>query len=144
MRDAWIDKMSQSLSHKLDSFSMSHGDCSKLGWVHLKVSVELIQYINQLKLNQSSKVGFAGTWHQSWISLRGATDFCYTLSDSTSASNMVGGDPEEERVDLKKTKNITLVTDIKNLSAPEAAVPVIVADLIDRSLYIQSRSVSLY
>ena len=120
MRDAWIDKMSQSLSHKLDSFSMSHGDCSKLGWVHLKV-------------------GFAGTWHQSWISLRGANDFCYTLSDST-ASNMVG-DHEEERVDLKKTKNVTLVTDIKNLSAPEAAVPVIVVDLIDRSLYIQSRSV---
>ena len=37
---------------------------------------------------------------------------------------------------------MTLVTDIKNLSAPEAAVPVIVVDLIDRSLYIQSRSVS--
>ena len=36
---------------------------------------------------------------------------------------------------------MTLVTDIKNLSAPEAAVPVIVVDLIDRSLYIQSRSV---
>ena len=51
------------------------------------------------------------------------------------------GDHEEERVDLKKTKNVTLVTDIKNLSAPEAAVPVIVVDLIDRSLYIQSRSV---
>ena len=53
----------------------------------------------------------------------------------------MGGDHEEERVDLKKTKNVTLVTDIKNLSAPEAAVPVIVVDLIDRSLYIQSRSV---
>ena len=100
-------------------------------------------------MNQPSKVGFAGTWPQSWISLRGATDFCYTLSDSmassaSTASTLAGGDPEEERVDLKKTKNITLVTDIKNLSAPEAAVPVIVADLIDRSLYIQSRSVSLH
>jgi len=61
-------------------------------------------------------------------------------SSASTASTMAGGDPEEERVDLKKTKNITLVTDIKNLSAPEAAVPVIVADLIDRSLYIQSRS----
>ena len=83
-----------------------------------------------------SQVGFAGTWQQSWISLRGASDFCYTISDSTVE--------HEERVDLKKTKNVTLVTDIKNLSAPEAAVPVIVADLIDRSLYIQSRSVSLH
>ena len=54
------------------------------------------------------KVGFAGTWHQSWISLRGATDFCYTLSDPDSttatAAAGVGGDHEEERVDLKKTK----------------------------------------
>ena len=75
--------------------------------------------------------------------MRGATDFCYTLSDSTSGcSSVVAGDHEEERVDLKKTKNITLVTDIKNLSAPEAAVPVIVVDLLDRSLYIQSRSVA--
>ena len=90
--------------------------------------------------NPYLKAGFAGTWHQSWISLRGATDFCYTLSDSTAASSAVG-DHEEERVDLKKTKNVTLVTDIKNLSAPEAGVPVIVVDLIDRSLYIQSRSV---
>ena len=53
--------------------------------------------------NPYFKAGFAGTWHQSWISLRGATDFCYTLSDSTAASSAVG-DHEEERVDLKKTK----------------------------------------
>ena len=52
-------------------------------------------------------MGFAGTWHQSWISLRGATDFCYTLSDpdsTTATAAGVGADHEEERVDLKKTK----------------------------------------
>ncbi len=38
VRDVWIDKLAQSLSRRLDSFSMSYGDCSKLGWVYLKVA----------------------------------------------------------------------------------------------------------
>ena len=37
VRDTWVDKITQSLSHKLDSFSMEN--CTKLGWAYLKVSL---------------------------------------------------------------------------------------------------------
>lgn len=117
-RDVWLDKLSQSLSHQLDAFSMSTGDCSKLGWVYLKVM-------------------FAGEWHQSWISLRGINGFYYTLGGDTGAAASGG---VAEKVDLKKTKNVTLVKEIKNLNAPDSGVPVLVVDLIDRSLYLQSKS----
>ncbi len=76
---------------------------------------------------------FAGEWHQSWISLRGSHDFYYTVKETE-------GGPGEEKVDLKRTKNVTLVKEIKNLGAPESNLPVLVVDLIDRSLYMQSRS----
>ena len=110
VRDAWVNKLAQSLSHRLEAFSLSNGECSKLGWAYMKVM-------------------FAGHWHQSWISLRGR-NFHYTLKE----------DGSEEEVDLKRTKNITLVKDIKNLNAPEQAVPVLVVDMTDRSLYLQCRS----
>ena len=76
---------------------------------------------------------FAGEWQQSWISLRGPHDLYYTLKESD-------GGPSEERVDLKRTKNVTLVREIRNLEAPFSTVPVLVVDLIDRSLYLQSRN----
>lgn len=107
VRDTWVDKIAQSLSVKLETFSMH--DCSKLGWVFLKVM-------------------FAGEWHPSWISLRGPF-FYYSLKDEDAM----------ERIDLKKTKNVTLVKETKNLNAPESGVPVIVVDFIDRSLYLQAR-----
>eukprot|EP00094_Tigriopus_californicus_P000706 TCALIF_00684-PA protein Name:"Similar to Arap2 Arf-GAP with Rho-GAP domain, ANK repeat and PH domain-containing protein 2 (Mus musculus)" AED:0.13 eAED:0.13 QI:0/0.6/0.5/0.83/0.8/0.66/6/1747/1221 len=107
IRDTWVDKIAQSLSVKLETFSMH--DCSKLGWVFLKVM-------------------FAGEWHPSWISLRGPF-FYYGLKDEDTM----------ERIDLKKTKNVTLVKETKNLNAPEFGAPVIVVDFVDRSLYLQAR-----
>ena len=93
-RDVWIDKITQSLSYKLDNFSTK--DCSKLGWVYLKIM-------------------FGGEWHQSWISLKG-NFFFYTLKHEDAP----------ERVDLKKVKNVTLIKDIKNLNAPENVAVLVV------------------
>ncbi len=114
VRDGWVDKIAQSLSSGLANFSLSsNAERGKLGWVYLKAM-------------------FAGEWQVSWIALKG-TSFLYQATPD------VGEDLMEE-VDLKKTKNVTLVRDIKNLSVLEPSVPVLVVDFADRSLYLQSRS----
>ncbi len=123
VRDSWVDKIAQSLSHGLANFSMSGSSgCGKLGWVYLKSM-------------------FAGDWHVSWIALRGS-DFLYQAAPDGggSAIGLDGEEHELESVDLKKTKNVTLVKDVKNLSVLEPSLPVLVVDFTDRSLYLQSRS----
>ncbi len=118
-RDTWVDKIAQSLSHSLANFSLSSVDGAKLGWVYLKSM-------------------FAGEWQISWIIMQAST-FLYQASPEGSVA--VPGEEEElERVDLKKTKNITLVRDVKNLSVLEPSLPVLVVDFTDRSLYMQSRN----
>jgi hypothetical protein len=83
--------------------------CMKLGWCYLKVM-------------------FAGEWSTAWIALRDS-NLSYLFSEQETAT---------EYIDLKKTKNVTLVREIRNLNAPDSS-PVLVIDFVDRALYLQCK-----
>jgi len=104
-RDVWLEKIVQSLSYKLSSFSMSK--CSRLGWAQVKP-------------------GFASDWGLAWLSL--SSRYLYYTTDDT----------DMDRIDLKKTKDIFLRKDSKNLNLPPefSKNPVLVCDFNDRSLYV--------
>jgi len=105
-RETWLEKLVQSLSYRLSSFSMSQSD--RLGWAYIKL-------------------GFAAEWNLSWLSLSNRY-LCYTTQDG----------PEVENIDLKKTKDMFIRKDSKNLCLPQGFTkhPVLVCDFNDRSLYI--------
>ncbi len=112
-RDAWMDKLAQSLT----SFRMLESDpynspSKKLGWMYLKSM-------------------FAGKWYVSWLSLRGRF-LHYSPKEGEE-------DQSENVVDLKKIKNVTLVREVKNLNAMESSLPAVVVDFVDQSLYLQVR-----
>ena len=71
--------------------------------------------------------GFAAEWNLSWLSLSNRY-LCYTIQDG----------PEVENIDLKKTKDMFVRKDSKNLCLPQgfSKHPVLVCDFNDRSLYI--------
>jgi len=105
-RETWLEKLVQSLSYRLASFTMSQS--VRLGWAYLKL-------------------GFAGEWNLSWLSLSNRY-LCYTTQDNA----------EVENIDLKKTKDMFVRKDSKNLCLPQgfSKHPVLVCDFNDRSLYI--------
>jgi hypothetical protein len=105
-RETWLEKLVQSLSYRLASFTMSQS--MRLGWAYLKL-------------------GFAAEWNLSWLSLSNRY-LCYTTQDG----------PEVENIDLKKTKDMFVRKDSKNLCLPQgfSKHPVLVCDFNDRSLYI--------
>lgn len=108
--DVWVDKIAQSLSPQLATFSMSEG--IKLGWAYLKIM-------------------FAGEWNHSWIAVRG-TDFIYTTSGDVEELEQVNLKKIKNLTLVKEIKNL-------NAPDP-SGTPVLVVDFIDRSLYIQTRS----
>lgn len=89
---------------------MDTSECSYLIWAHLKT-------------------GFAGEWTVSWLTLN------YTNRTLTYTSSDVNHD--ENMLNLKKIKNVTVVKNGKNLSAPDSSLPVLVIDATDRSIYLQ-------
>eukprot|EP00092_Neocalanus_flemingeri_P004733 GFUD01005098.1.p1 GENE.GFUD01005098.1~~GFUD01005098.1.p1 ORF type:complete len:1563 (+),score=315.45 GFUD01005098.1:146-4834(+) len=105
-RETWLEKIVQSLSYRLASYSMSQS--MRLGWAYVKL-------------------GFAAEWNLSWLSLSNRY-LCYTTQDG----------PEVENIDLKKTKDMFVRKDSKNLCLPQgfSKHPVLVCDFNDRSLYI--------
>jgi hypothetical protein len=67
----------------------------------------------------------------SWLTLNyGHRSLSYTCHDDPA-------DFSDNVVDLKKIKNVTVVRNGKNLSAPESSLPVLVVDATDRSIYLQ-------
>ncbi len=84
------------------------------------------------------KTGFAGDWCVSWLTL--------TYNNRTLTYTNTSTDHHDNVLDLKKIKNVTVIKNGKNLSAPDSALPVLVVDATDRSIYLQvmSFSQSLY
>jgi hypothetical protein len=100
--------MAQSLSIHLENVDTS--ECSYLTWAQLKT-------------------GFAGEWCVSWLTLNyNSRTLTYTSTEANHHDNVL---------DLKKVKNVTVVKNGKNLSAPESSLPVLVVDATDRSIYLQ-------
>ncbi len=82
-----------------------------------------------LKLRAHLKTGFAGEWCVSWLTLTyNNRSLTYTSSETDHHDNIL---------DLKKIKNLTVIKNGKNLSAPDPSLPVLVVDATDRSLYFQ-------
>ena len=73
------------------------------------------------------KTGFAGEWSTSWVCVSDNI-LRYTATDEDTFIIM-------DELNLKKVTNVTLVTDVKNLQAPEP-FPILVIDYVDRSLYL--------
>ena len=72
------------------------------------------------------KTGFAGDWCVSWLTL--------TYNNRTLTYTNTSTDHHDNILDLKMIKNW------KNLSAPDSALPVLVVDATDRSIYLQVKS----
>ena len=65
----------------------------------------------------------------SWLTLTyNNRSLTYTSSETDHHDNVL---------DLKKIKNLTVIKNGKNLSAPDPTLPVLVVDATDRSLYFQ-------
>jgi len=112
-RETWLERLIQGLSSRLSLFSIQ--GLHRIGWAFLKL-------------------GFAAEWQLSWLSLKGR-QLCYSTQDSDSRLQ----EKEcTESIDLKRTKDMFIRKDSKNLCVPQGFTkhPVLVCDFNDRSLYI--------
>ncbi|XP_040570761.1 arf-GAP with Rho-GAP domain, ANK repeat and PH domain-containing protein 2 isoform X2 [Lepeophtheirus salmonis] len=107
-REVWLERIVQSLNYKLSNHSMTQS--TRLGWAYLKI-------------------GFAGTWNSTWISLANRSLSYFSLHEGM-----------WEVMDLRKTKNISLKEGAEYLEPPFTSYPVLVIDFVDRSLYIAVNS----
>ena len=105
-RETWLEKVSQSLSKSLSTFSMSQA--SRLGWAYVKL-------------------GFAADWELSWLSLSNR-HLCYQTPDSRDIEN-IDLKKLKDMFIRKDSKNLAVP---KGFSKH----PVLVCDFNDRSLYI--------
>ena len=105
-RETWLEKLTQSLSKTLSTFSMSQS--SRLGWAYIKL-------------------GFAASWQLSWISLSNR-HLCYQTQDNPSLET-IDLKKLKDMFIRKDSKNLTVPKGFTKH-------PVLVCDFNDRSLYI--------
>jgi len=86
-------------------------------------------FISAAKLGRSNvKSLFSGQWQPAWLALDDDQLVLLATQDAL----------EDERLSLKWVKNVTMVKDAKNLQPPDASLPVLVVDFVDRSLYLHT------